>query len=108
MATVFKVKDIPTSPLWTVEFPDGTQKEYDPWELQQKVYDGRSASHTMAESYDAIRKAFGLPTEDEAATSPDPQPFTFTRDQCVQVTTALVEYIESLPVSKKASSLSRN
>jgi hypothetical protein len=108
MATVFKIKDH-ASPGWTVEFPDGTQKEYDPWDLQQKVYDGRATARTVAEGYDAIRKAFGLPTESEAVESATyPKPFTFTKDQCVQATTALAEYIEGLPVTKKASSLSRN
>jgi hypothetical protein len=101
MATVFKIKDIP-EPLWTVEFPDGSTKDFDPWLLQQSIHESEGKIGT--EFYDAIRVAFGLPAEADAAST---GAFTLTRNQCLATTQALGDYIEGLPVSKKASSLSQ-
>lgn len=101
----FKIKDI-SEPVWPVEFPEGALpngnvREYDPWKLQQDLFDNQEAAKSGQEVYDGIRKAFGLPSESEAAES---GAFTFTRNQCLAASAALGEFIDSLPVSKKTLS----
>jgi hypothetical protein len=118
----FKIKEV-TDPKFMVEFPGQSEPvPFDPWKVQEDIE--RFASEAPADSpvsariYDAIRRAFGLPVAADveagtavyfgADTPPADKPGTFTRNQALEIQLALGEFVEGLPISKKASALGRS
>jgi|SRR6185437_6567889 len=89
-------------PVFEVELPDGSVKKYDPWKVQQDLFDNQRTSKAGQEHYDGIRKAFGFLVESDAG-----EAFTPTRNQCLSLQAELTEFIDTLPVSKKVSSLAQ-
>src|ERR1700734_547752 len=97
---MLKLKEI-KDPQFELEITDGDCRSFDAWKVQEDF------NRYLAEfkddpgcTYKAIRKAFGMPLNDEEG--------TFTRNQCLVILDALTEFLESLPVSKKAPARMQN
>ena len=106
--TPIKLTEI-KEPRFQIELPDGTVREYDPWEMTAKLADAEKASVDIEQSFDLTRSAFGFPVAADVAAakaSGAPVPFTLTRHQTVAVKAALGEFLKELDVSKKLSALS--
>ena len=108
----FKLSDV-KEPRFEVEFLDGHVESYDPWEVAMRVSSIDLSKDVIngEETFDLIRAAFRTPTSAERQKLLDADPaakVTFlSMHQCMELQTAVVQFIEGLDVVKKAVGLSQ-
>ena len=107
-----KLSDIPEK-KFVIDFPDQTAIEVDPWQAQEKIDQLNSkravGDEELPSVFDNVRTALGLPSQaDYDAASAEEKPKHFlTRNQCMAVQAALLEFLSQLDSSKKLRDLSQ-
>lgn len=92
---MLKLKEI-KDPEFVIEFADDDVRKFDAWKVEEDIQRYRRENPDDPSAiYASVRSAFGLPLLDGDI-------FTFSRQQCHEVQLALSEFLESLPVTKKA------
>jgi hypothetical protein len=94
---------------------DGKDVEVQPFETAAKMeeYNNvlfKASGNSLWSERNAIRKAFGFPTDEELDAVPEGQekPKTLTHHQCVALSNALTQFLQELDVSKKRQKLLRS
>lgn len=93
-------------PKLKLKFPDGTIREFDYWEIAEKIEArvrelAKDNNVTLATTFDAVRSAVGLPTQADVDAAPDPKPATLDRASCMKVNATVNAYVEGFDAKKK-------
>ncbi len=109
----FKLTSV-KEPIFVLELPDGSTKEYPLWDLAKKI-DAGGPTSDIDTRFNHVRTAFGFPTLPLPAPTPPadapadwvapPPPFTLTDAQCVALQVAVVQSIQGLDDVKKLEGL---
>lgn len=109
------------SPEMQVMLPNGEKKTFDLYELNEKlakvtVPETDDGGADLGPYYDAIRAAFGFPSEAFVATAMgeprssgdnSPEPFTLSRHHCEVLKTTVYERVAALPERQRFFELQR-
>ena len=93
-------------PKLSIELPDGSKRDLDPWEVAEKIEAGMRAAvkaedATLHRTFDEVRKACGFPTQAEVDAAEEPKPFTLSRNHCMKIQGAVNRFVEGFEAAKK-------
>jgi hypothetical protein len=102
MSNAIKLNEI-TTPVLPILLPDGTLKEFDLYEVGERLHaidatDPTTGEVDLPKLYDAVRAAFGFPA---AAAATEGGAFTLTRAQCQTLKVTVMERIRDLPEQRR-------